>query len=166
MADRMLAGPSASLKAKLTEHARYLPSAAMRKRMPAGSGTICTVPARSACVSAEEWRRAVRATAKVFARCQITEGTRIEHEKYVVWVNTYAEIMGHGTFVVVDHTVRASECQRHLRVVSESSIVCGARGTSQRYARPHSAVSCAVLRRSNPGRMASLCPSRMSSTSR
>ena len=112
----MLAGPSASLKAKLTEHARYLPSAAMRKRMPAGSGTICSVPARSACVSAEEWRRAVRATAKVFARCQITEGTRIEHEKYVVWVNTYAEIMGHGTFVVVDHTVRASECQRHLRV--------------------------------------------------
>ena len=95
MADRMLAGSSASLKAKLTEMSRYLPSAAMRKRMPAGSGTIGSVPPRSACASAEEWRRAVRATAKVFARCQITQGTRIEHEKYVVWVNTYAEIHGH-----------------------------------------------------------------------
>ena len=121
MADRMLAGSSTSLKAKLTEHARYLPSAAMRKRMPAGSGTIGSVPARSACASAEEWRLAVRATAKVFARCQITQGTRIEHESYVVWVNTYAEIHGHGTFVVVDREVQASECQRHLRVDTEGN---------------------------------------------
>ena len=56
-----LAGSSAILKAKLTEHARFLPSAAIRKRMPAGSGTIGSVPIRSACASAEEWRRAVRA---------------------------------------------------------------------------------------------------------
>jgi hypothetical protein len=46
MADRMLAGSSASLKAKLTEMSRYLPSAAMRKRMPAGSGTIGSVQGR------------------------------------------------------------------------------------------------------------------------
>ena len=94
MVDRLLAGSSAILKAKLTEQSRYLPSAAIRKRMPVGSHTIGSVPARSSCTSAEEWRRAVRGTAKVFARCQVTEGTRIEHESYVVWVNTYAEIMG------------------------------------------------------------------------
>ena len=44
MADRMLAGSAASRKAKLTEMSRYLPSAAMRKRMPAGSGTIGSGP--------------------------------------------------------------------------------------------------------------------------
>ena len=55
MADRLglLAGSSAILKAKLTEHSRYLPSAAMRKRMPAGSGTIGSVPVRSSCVSVQ-----------------------------------------------------------------------------------------------------------------
>ena len=35
--ERLLAGPAASLKAKLTEKTKYLPTAVMKKRMPAGS---------------------------------------------------------------------------------------------------------------------------------
>ena len=90
----------------------------------------------------------MRSTAKVFARCQITEGTRIEHEKYVVWINTYAEIMGHGTFVVVDRAVGAGAL--HAALMPSHADVC------------ELTVRCCVLRlvllrRRNPGRTGSWC---------
>ena len=116
----LLAGPSATLRGKLTEKVKYRPTAKIAPLLPAGTDTLeSLVKLRPAlCLSASwfdrsrrrrRWRstasKAIRRTAAVFARNHHKVGTLAEHDKYVVWVNVWMQLSGFGDFVVVDEKV-------------------------------------------------------------
>ena len=114
----LLAGPSATLRGKLTEKVRYRPTAKIAPLLPAGTDTLESlvkvrpgVPERELVRSEpteaemEEYCKAIRRTAAVFARNHHKVGTLAEHDKYVVWVNVWMQLSGFGDFVVVDEKV-------------------------------------------------------------
>ena len=114
MESRLLAAPGAELKARLAEKLQYLPSARIRGMMPAGAQQLSEVPARTAYASKEEWLAAIRRTVQCFALAQKSNESLAEEESYVVWVNTWLELSGHGTYVSVDHSVSGLAMQLHV----------------------------------------------------
>ena len=66
---------------------------------PAGAKTLSGVPIRLDYASKSEWLRALRQTVQCFSKAQKSEDSLKEEETYVVWVNTWLELSGHGTFV-------------------------------------------------------------------
>ena len=63
------------MKAKLTQKSKWLPTALLKMKMPAGSDAIADVPTlfdfcRDGQLDLEEYARSVRAVAKVFRTCQ------------------------------------------------------------------------------------------------
>ena len=91
----LLAGPSATLRGKLTEKVRYRPTAKIAPLLPAGTETLESLPTvrpgvpehelvRSEPTEAEmeEYCKAIRRTAAVFARNHHKVGTLAEHDKY------------------------------------------------------------------------------------
>ena len=106
----VLAAPGAALKAKLSEKLRFLPSANIRGMMPAGANVLAGVPARLDFESKAQWVAALRQTVACFSKAQKSNDTLKEEESYVVWVNTWLELSSHGTFVIVDRTVRSFAC--------------------------------------------------------
>ena len=84
----LLAGPASSLKAKLTEKTRYAPTARIRKLMPAGAGSIVSVPTlgefvREATEHADalaKYTAAIQKVSRVMGRVQHKEATLNEHD--------------------------------------------------------------------------------------
>ena len=101
----ILAAPGAELQARLSEKLRFLPSAKIRGMAPAGAKTLSGVPIRLDYASKSEWLRALRQTVQCFSKAQKSEDSLKEEETYVVWVNTWLELSGHGTFVQIDRNV-------------------------------------------------------------
>ena len=95
-------------KAKLSEKARYLPTARIEKRMPAGSDAIATVPllhefcAEGGEVDMDAYVASVRGVATVFRHFHCQAGTLAEHHKYAVWFSKWMELIGATTFVKVN----------------------------------------------------------------
>ena len=100
--EMLLAGPSATLRGKLTEKVRYRPTAAIEPLLPAGTETLESLPVvrpgtspadlvRSEPTEDElnEYCVAIRRTAAVFSRYHVKNGTLAEHDTYTVWVATY-----------------------------------------------------------------------------
>ena len=116
------------LRGKLTEKVRYRPTAKIAPLLPAGTETLESLPTvrpgvpehelvRSEPTEAEmeEYCKAIRRTAAVFARNHHKVGTLAEHDKYVVWVNVWMQLSGFGDFVVVDEKVRSTHYRRETR---------------------------------------------------
>ena len=96
----LLAGPSATLRGKLTEKVKYRSTAKIALLLPAGTETLETlptvrpgVPARDLVRSEpskeqmDEYCKAIYRTDAVFARNHHKVGTLAEHDAYIVWVN-------------------------------------------------------------------------------
>ena len=133
----LLAGPTATLRGKLTEKVRYRPTAAIEPLLPAGSETLESLPVvrpgtspadlvRSEPTEDElaEFCVAIRRTAAVFSRNHVKKGTLAEHDTYTVWVATYMQLSGFGTFVIVDDEVRADRSNSRRRVACERARAC------------------------------------------
>ena len=133
----LLAVPTATLRGKLTEKVRYRPTAAIEPLLPAGSKTLESLPvvrpgtSPADLVGSEptedelnEYCVAIRRTAAVFSRIHVKKGTLAEHDTYTVWVATYMQLSGFGTFVIVDDEVRADRSDSRRRVACERARAC------------------------------------------
>ena len=140
----LLAGPTATLKGKLTEKVRYRPTAAIEPLLPAGTDTLESLPVVRPGVSLKdlvrseptaeemaEYSVAIKRTAAVLARNHMKQGTLAEHDTYTVWVATYMQLSGFGTFVIVDETVRgdgvewmASHASEHEHCTMGRKLTC------------------------------------------
>ena len=133
----LLAGPNATLRGKLTEKVKYRPTAAIEPLLPAGTDALDDLPAvrpgvatydlvRSEPTNEEltEYGEKIKRTAAVFARSQAKQGTLAEHDTYTVWVATYMQLSGFGTFVVVDDKVRADRSNGPRRVACVRARAC------------------------------------------
>ena len=114
----LLAGPTATLRGKLTEKVKYRPTATIEPLLPAGTETLDDLPVvrpgvtpgalvRSEPSQAEmaQYCIAIRRTASVFARFHHKKGTLAEHDRYVVWVASWMQLSGFGEYVVVNEKV-------------------------------------------------------------
>ena len=92
MGERLLAGPAASMRAKLTEKGRCRPTAMIRPLLPAGVSSLEGVPMLDAHgagnadgpteAALQKYLDEIRNAAKIFARCNHKEGTLAEHDTY------------------------------------------------------------------------------------
>ena len=104
---------------------RYLPTAYIAERLPAGSKSLERVPSLAAGTVEDELERlqayvtSIRATARVFATFHHTGLALAEHATYMVWIGTWCELSGFGSFVAVDSMVRymLARTQRRARDV-------------------------------------------------
>ena len=106
----LLAAPSAALRARLTEKTRYRATALVDPLLPAGSGSIETVPTLGGArdgvgqralalhepteVEVKKYYADIRRTARVFARFHMKKGTLAEHDKYMIWIDSWARLSG------------------------------------------------------------------------
>ena len=97
-----MAAPTANLKAKLTEKTRYRPTAMIKPLMPAGATSLETVPmlegdhfhCERSEAEIEQYVTEIRRTAKLFVKLNCKEGTLAEHDKYMIWIDSWARLSG------------------------------------------------------------------------
>jgi hypothetical protein len=89
----------------------FLPTALLKQHLPAGMGSMRSVP-RLMDIEAEndvarlaDYVATIRRTARVFEICNCKEQTLIEHDSYMVWLNSWACLSGFGNFLVVNEEV-------------------------------------------------------------
>ena len=100
--DMLLSGPSAAKSGHLIGKMRYRPTAVVERLLPAGSDRLDGIPRMRSGASRKElfaseptasdlaaYEKAIRATARVFAKYHHQTGTLAEHDHYVVWVDTW-----------------------------------------------------------------------------
>ena len=134
MGERLLAGPAASMRAKLTEKGRCRPTAMIRPLLPAGVSSLEGVPMLDAHgagnadgpteAALQKYLDEIRHAAKIFARCNHKEGTLAEHDTYVVWIDAWARLSGFGQYVVIDETVRARAERSTLACSVNADLAC------------------------------------------
>jgi hypothetical protein len=115
----------------------FLPTALLKQHLPAGMGSMTSVP-RLMDIEAEndvarlaEYVATIRRTARVFEVCNCKEQTLMEHDSYIVWLNSWACLSGFGNFLVVNEEVctEMHESGRVLGLVRRTHCVLIAAGT-------------------------------------
>lgn len=113
----LLASASKAISARMMQK-QYMPTALLVLDLPAGSieasGSVpkfATDAERSAAERLDEYVMAVRATIKVFAKYHHKKETLAEHDRYFVWLDSWAQLSGFGSFCDVSETVRAMRAQ-------------------------------------------------------
>ena len=111
----MLAGPSAQMRSRLTDKTKYVPTALIAKILPAGSASLEAVPTLAEGGEDDLRRRtdeyvlAIRSVTRVWGRFHLKQETLEEHDMYMVWIASWAELSGFGKFVVVDDSLAAGD---------------------------------------------------------
>ncbi len=129
----LLAAPSRAIGARLLQK-QYIPTALLALELPAGtmeaSGAVprfATDAERSEADRLDEYVRAVRATIRVFAKYHHKKETLAEYDKYFVWLDSWAQLSGFGSFCVVSDEVRAMRAQHALLLWCEARVRRGTR---------------------------------------
>ena len=92
---------------------KYMPTALIADELPAGSLEVSACVPRlstdAACPEGErleEYVAAIRATMKVFAKYHHKKESLAEYDRYIVWLDGWAQLSGFGSYCVVSETVR------------------------------------------------------------
>lgn len=93
----------------------YMPTALLALDLPAGSmeaggavPKLSTDAERSEAERLDEYVLAIRSTMKVFARYHHKKESLAAYDNYFVWIDSWAQLSGFGSFCVVSETVRAA----------------------------------------------------------
>ena len=99
----------------------------------------------------EQYVNAIRATARVFEQSNTKQSTRASYDGYMCWINSWAQLSGFETLIVVNHEVGEVACQHscgrvHVsRTADEGEVACRLHGRRLRSMHQHKVEGALML---------------------